>query len=133
MEAGDHSDVLVCASEYIADRLYFVTLKVYKDNYTHIDDYPHIYHHPHIDYYPHIDLYPHYNYYNCHPQDGRAAKVDAQHALLLHRRRARLRELLRRLRAAQPLHALPLLHQAPAQAKGGIRTLPLMLGLEVLR
>ena len=27
MEAGDHSDVLVCASEYIADRLYFVTLK----------------------------------------------------------------------------------------------------------
>ena len=24
---GDHSDVLVCASEYIADRLYFVTLK----------------------------------------------------------------------------------------------------------
>ena len=27
MEAGDHSDVLVCASEDIADRLYFVTLK----------------------------------------------------------------------------------------------------------
>lgn len=27
MEAGDHSDVLVCASEYIPDRLYFVTLK----------------------------------------------------------------------------------------------------------
>ncbi len=24
---GDHSDVLVCASEYIPDRLYFVTLK----------------------------------------------------------------------------------------------------------
>ena len=34
MEAGDHSDVLVCASEYIADRLYFVTLKGH--SYSHM-------------------------------------------------------------------------------------------------
>ena len=27
MEGEGHSDVLVCASEYIPDRLYFVTLK----------------------------------------------------------------------------------------------------------
>ena len=27
MEGDAHSDVLVCASEYIPDRLYFVTLK----------------------------------------------------------------------------------------------------------
>ena len=38
MEAGDHSDVLVCASEYIADRLYFVTLKGGRRNsYTRLE------------------------------------------------------------------------------------------------